>query len=244
MPANDPISRSAIYQIRCLINGKVYVGSAVNFKQRWQDHRKRLSGGYHYNRKLQNAWRKHGPNQFAFEVLEIVPDPAHLLAREQAWLDRLRPSDAGRGYNIYPVAGSPFGLKHSPETRAKLAAAQEGRKHGPEARARMMAAWVRRKLDPENHARMSAAQKASPKAAANWAELGTTNKGRKPSIETRAKISTALKGRKPSAEHRANLSVALKGRKPGAACRAALAIFNRNKHHRPSPRQTSFPFMS
>ena len=40
--------------------GGFYAGSAVNIRQRWQDHRERLARGTHRNRHLKRAWVKHG----------------------------------------------------------------------------------------------------------------------------------------------------------------------------------------
>lgn len=56
----------------------------------------------------------------------------------------------------------PLGFKHSPETRAKISAANKGRKNpppSPETRAKISAAGKGRKCSPETLARMSAAQK-------------------------------------------------------------------------------------
>ena len=69
----------------------------------------------------------------------------------------------------------------SPETRAKLAAAQRGCTPSPETRAKLAAAHKGRTYSPEARARMSAARKGRP--------------GHPCSPETRAKISAALKGR-------------------------------------------------
>jgi hypothetical protein len=65
---------------------------------------------------------------------------------------------------------SPLGFKHSPETRAKLSAAQKGKTHSPEARAKISAASKGRRhkgypRSPETRARMSAAAKARKRAS-------------------------------------------------------------------------------
>jgi group I intron endonuclease len=123
---------TGVYAIRNAVNGKVYVGSAaVSLKDRWRSHRKELRRGKHCNRYLQFAWNKHGEPAFEFTVLEEC-DPGACIAREQHWIDEKRAADHSFGYNISPTAGSPLGVKHTPETRAKVAAAQRGRKYGPE----------------------------------------------------------------------------------------------------------------
>ena len=45
-PQEIPTS-SGIYQIRCRANGKIYVGSAVTLRARWDGHRRELRKGLH-----------------------------------------------------------------------------------------------------------------------------------------------------------------------------------------------------
>src|SRR5271168_4369622 len=132
------LTQSGIYQIRCIVNEKVYIGSAANFSMRWSLHRGCLNKGIHHSRPLQNAWLKHGADSFAFEILEIAP-PLDLVRVEQEYLDRVKPFGR-RGYNVCRVAGSCLGIKHSPETVAKRAAANRGKRRTLEARANNAAA--------------------------------------------------------------------------------------------------------
>src|SRR5262249_9435038 len=140
MPIEDPTYQSGIYQIRCLVDGKVYVGSAVNFRKRWTSHQSQLSRRRHHSRHLQGAWQKHGADQFVFEVLEVVPEKADLARIEQEWLDRTQSFNRSIGFNLSPTAGSALGVKLSPETCVKRSAAMKGRKLSPETRAKVAAA--------------------------------------------------------------------------------------------------------
>jgi group I intron endonuclease len=97
---------SGIYQIRCLPTEKIYVGSAVDFQQRWHQHRLSLRNGRHRNRHLQSAWNKYGEENFVMEILEYA-SPAELLQMEQKWIDLTQCTDKSKGFNLYPVAGSP-----------------------------------------------------------------------------------------------------------------------------------------
>lgn len=99
-------SESGIYQIRCAPTGKIYVGSAVNMRARWQQHRSQLRKGTHVNAYLQNAWDRYGEANFEFSVLERTPR-AELLRREQHWIDTTRAALRSHGYNIFDTAGSP-----------------------------------------------------------------------------------------------------------------------------------------
>lgn len=95
--------KCGIYAIRNTINGKVYVGSALDIRTRWYSHRCCLNKGTHGNQHLQWAWKKYGAEAFCFDVLEEESDPDQLLLREAHWIDEL---DAlTDGYNI---ATEPF----------------------------------------------------------------------------------------------------------------------------------------
>lgn len=59
-----------IYQIRNLINNKVYIGQTVNEKRRRANHLFLLRTNQHHSIKLQNAYNKYGENNFVFEILE------------------------------------------------------------------------------------------------------------------------------------------------------------------------------
>jgi group I intron endonuclease len=108
-----------IYRISCLGNGKIYIGSAVNVKERFRKHKESLRRGDHHNNYLQNAWRKYGELTFDFQVIEEVANNEILLEREQFWLDFTRSYDRSRGFNICEVAGSQLGVKQSEQARIK-----------------------------------------------------------------------------------------------------------------------------
>ena len=62
-------TNSGIYEILNTINGKRYIGSAVNFNERWMNHKKMLKKGIHHSIHLQRAWNNHGGGSFEFSVL-------------------------------------------------------------------------------------------------------------------------------------------------------------------------------
>ena len=101
---------SGIYMILNLLNGKRYVGSAVNPKRRRRDHFRKLRKGIHKNAHLQNAFKKYGENAFGWEALEYIENLATLISRENLYL-KVFPS--WLLYNQYPAAGSPLGHKYS-----------------------------------------------------------------------------------------------------------------------------------
>ena len=123
---------AVVYQILNRINGKRYVGSTVNLRHRWGNHRSALRRNNHYNAHLQAAWNLYGGKAFAFAVLEYVIDLERLIEREQHYMDALCPE-----YNIAPVAGSALGVKHTEETKQKMSAASTGRWHSEETKQKM-----------------------------------------------------------------------------------------------------------
>lgn len=72
-------SESGIYKITCSTNQYFYVGSAVNIKRRWEDHRRRLRTNTHYNHILQSTYNKYGESTFVVELLELAPRDQLLL---------------------------------------------------------------------------------------------------------------------------------------------------------------------
>lgn len=124
------MSESGIYKIKCLINGKFYVGSSINLQKRKGTHFGDLKENRHSNKYFQNAWNKYGEDSFEFEVLEECPKTL-LIEREQHYLDTLTPWKREIGYNIYKDAKSRLGMKCSEESKEKMRQAKLGKKRFP-----------------------------------------------------------------------------------------------------------------
>jgi group I intron endonuclease len=90
---------SGIYKITNTVNGKYYLGSSDNIKNRWKSHLYSLRHNKHHSIHLQRAWNKYGEKNFIFELVEEV-DKNVLLEREQYHLDTLTPWDDNVGYNV------------------------------------------------------------------------------------------------------------------------------------------------
>jgi hypothetical protein len=98
---------SGVYQVRNLSNGKVLLGSSLNLDGLLNRNRFMLRNNGHLNKELQKDWNELGPDQFVFDVLEVVQvqdDPNfnlkdELTLLEQIWLEKLHPFGE-RGYNI------------------------------------------------------------------------------------------------------------------------------------------------
>lgn len=149
-----------IYAITNNTNGKIYVGSAVNIRRRWQAHYYSLRRSSHGNPHLQAAWTKYGSGAFTLDVLEYLEEPEidRLLSREQYWIDTLRAADPRYGYNICRNAGSPLGRLHTEETKRRIGNAIRGRRHTEETKRRIGEAHRGREFTEESRKRMSDAQ--------------------------------------------------------------------------------------
>lgn len=207
---------AGIYKIQRSGTNKVYVGSAVNLHRRFRTHKALLVKGQHHSQKLQRAWSKHGAEVFQFSVLELVPDHAKLIEREQAWIDLL---DAVAHYNILPKAGSPLGRVLSVETRAKISAIHKGKKRGPwtpEQREAIMSGVKPWRHTEESLKKMRAAQAGRTVSEAARANIAAASKRRAgPTEATKAKLSEAGKGRIVSDETKAKIAAAHAGKKRG-----------------------------
>ena len=143
-----------VYQIRNLVNGRVYVGSTKVFERRKSCHIERLLKNKHHSYKLQNAWNGYGSEVFVFEVLEEC-EVSVLCQVEQKWIDDL--DSFTNGYNCRPTAESNRGYKPSEETKLKLSIAGKGRIVSESTREKMSSANRRRGgHSEETKARISA----------------------------------------------------------------------------------------
>lgn len=107
--------KSGIYKITNSVNGKFYIGSSNDIKQRWNEHKSKLKSNRHVNKKLQNAWNFYGEDKFLFEVVESTDDNQSILfEREQHYFDLFKPYMRDIGYNICPKASGGDTITHNP----------------------------------------------------------------------------------------------------------------------------------
>lgn len=123
---------SGIYQIKNVINNKVYVGSSINLKNRLNTHKYTLKHNNHFNNHLQSSYNKHGVENFIFEIIEEC-DKEVLLERENYWIKNFRATDKNFGYNKRPDATNNSGIIISEITREKLRSSHLGHKRSEEA---------------------------------------------------------------------------------------------------------------
>lgn len=155
---------SGIYKLLNSVNDNFYIGSAVDLKRRKARHFSELRHGKHNNKHLQAAWDRYGEAAFSFAVLEYVSPGPELYVAEDRWMaDHIGKKYC---YNIGMAAISPmlgmsgelsptWGYRHTPEAKAKIAAAGTGRFVSEETRAKRSAATKGRKVSDAQKAQIS-----------------------------------------------------------------------------------------
>lgn len=98
--------KSGIYHILHSKTGHSYVGSSCNIGTRLKNHYRKLINNKHTNKKLQEFWNNHNPNDFVFEKIEFC-DEKSLKEKEQYHMDRV-PSElslnlAPKAFNVCSV---------------------------------------------------------------------------------------------------------------------------------------------
>ena len=113
--ANSGLNISGIYKIESKIHpDRTYIGSALNLRYRRNDHFLSLKKNKHKNSKLQAHYNKYGEQDLIFIALELC-FPEFLTAREQYYIDKLKPY-----FNVRGKAESNLGIKFSEETKMKM----------------------------------------------------------------------------------------------------------------------------
>lgn len=93
--------QSGIYCIRCLINDKRYIGSCINLAKRKKEHYDKLKQGTN-TEFLQQDYDIHGPENFVFEIIEVLEFNAELFVELENYYMDLYETNAkthNKGYN-------------------------------------------------------------------------------------------------------------------------------------------------
>ena len=96
--------KSGIYQIKNLVNAKIYIGESKDLEAIWNRIRFQLNMGSHRVSDLQREWKEYGEANFTYEILDVIKAEdgldidRELKAAEQMYLEELNPFGE-RGYN-------------------------------------------------------------------------------------------------------------------------------------------------
>jgi group I intron endonuclease len=110
---------SGIYKITNTINRKVYIGKTINFQKRYTSYKGAFKKGdiRKINPYFLNSIRKHGPENFTFEVVESCSTDS-LSEKELQWMVHYKSTDQQFGYNLR--MDSSTGMVTHPSTSKKI----------------------------------------------------------------------------------------------------------------------------
>lgn len=202
---------SGIYKIQSKIKPeRIYVGSAINIKTRWQCHINNLKRNEHENPRLQNHYNKYGDGDLQFSVL-LGCERDNLLIHEQFFIDALNP-----WFNIYRYAYSSLGRPVSEETRRKISKAHKGRKCSEEVRQKFRELRTGWKLSEETKKKISESHKGIGHSPETREKLRLNHIGvpHPHTPEQNRKIGEAQRGKRFTEEHKAKLRKAKIGYTP------------------------------
>jgi hypothetical protein len=193
-----------IYRLTNKVNGKMYHGQTIeeNINDRWNKYRRLECKS---QKKLYNAIKKYGWDNFLAEVIDTTP-------QNQSQLDELeifyiaKFDSINNGYNIMP--GGAHG-KHSEETKRKISNSFKGNKNPNFGKHRSdnTKQKISNTLKGKTHSEETKRRMSEMFSGRNHPMFG-----KHPSKETVQKISNSLKGRSLSNEIKTKISKSLKGK--------------------------------
>lgn len=173
-----------IYQIKNIVNDKVYIGqtSQHNVAARWMNHIKSINSGM--DSYLIRAFKCHGLENFAFSVIAEVPDD-HL---DEAEIDAIsnNKSLSPNGYNIRE--GGSRG-KHSQESIEKIRESHIGKTHTDETKEKLRHLNLGKKHTQESKDKTRQAMSGKPKPLEAIEKSAKARTGLKRSNEIKEKMS-------------------------------------------------------
>lgn len=205
-----------IYKIINLVNDKFYVGSTINKKVRFRQHRKLLRGNRHHCKHLQAAWNKYGEEKFEFRVIEEVKMEMSLQEVEDKYLQAHvgKPYCYNSGYaSQAPWRNAPahvtpnFGKAVSEEQKQAISATLKtfyaenyynhprvGKSHSAETKAKISAS-KKGKAAGQHHYRYGKTLSEEIRAKISATQKGKANprKGQLMSEQGRANVAAAVK---------------------------------------------------
>lgn len=171
-----PVGTSGVYSITCTANGRVYIGSSMNIRQRWTTHKSWLRKGTHNIPLLQADWTEYGEVAFEFALLADIEERARRYQVEEQFIEAQMAK--GDCYNTSACSRVAGGYTFTDEQRQHVSDALKGKPKSAEHRANL---WQDRPVTDEFRETM----------AANGRKL----KGVEKSDETRLRMSAAQENR-------------------------------------------------
>ena len=189
-----------VYMIKCLINGKVYIGKSNDVKRRWREHKSRLKRNNHENEKLQYDWNKYGEDNFKFKLIENYDNEEFGIELEKKYINKYKSYDLNFGYNMTLGKGENGWEILTEETKKKLKGRELSEEH-------------KKKIGESNMGNKNALGYKHTEETKK--KMSESHKGKQPTEETRKKMSESQKGKVVSEETRKKISMSNKGKNSG-----------------------------
>ena len=230
---------TGIYKITNIVNGKVYIGQAKDIEIRWKEH---ITHSKTRKQILYNAMRKHGIENFNFEILMLCEE--ELLDLMEIYYIKQYNSYIGwennNGYNMTTGGSGVRRIVISKKERKRMSEIKKGkycgdknpmfgRHHTEDAKKKVSIANKGRVLSEEHKKKISKANKGKLCGSKH------PNYGKHLSSETKNKISNSVKGenngfygKRHTAETKEKLSIARSGKNNNNSIRVTCdnIIFN------------------
>ena len=207
-----------IYKITNLVNGKVYIGQTNDIERRWKEHERTFKNN---DEVLYRAMRKHGFENFSFEILMLCEED--LLDLMEIYYIKMYNSyiyaENSNGYNMTKGGEGIRGKKHSKKFKKFLSEIHTGKTHSEETKKK-----ISESLKGENnpfygkHHTEETKQKLREKNTGKThseetkKKMSESRKGKKMSEKNKIKLIEAIKGKPKSEEHKKKLSESHKGK--------------------------------
>jgi hypothetical protein len=72
MRQNKTVPKIGVYQIKNLLNNKIFIASSMNLDASWDEEQKVLNKGLHLCHDLNSDWKKDGKENFKYEILAEI----------------------------------------------------------------------------------------------------------------------------------------------------------------------------
>jgi group I intron endonuclease len=167
-----------VYRVTCLVNDKLYFGVTRQTLQRRQSRHLAAALGtspYPFHR----AIRKHGPNNFLWNVIAELPSVAEAYALEVALIKEHRTIEHTYGYNSTQGGEGSRGYRHSEDTRTRLSKiVADWFAADPKRREHMRQSRLGKKLSDSTRRKLSESHRGLVKSPATCEKIRTAKRAK------------------------------------------------------------------
>lgn len=175
---------TGIYCITNCLNGKKYVGQAIDISRRWKSHKSRSVKGISA---IHLALHHVGISNFSFEILEECGREV-LNDRECFWIEHLD-TIAPKGYNLNSGGKCPTVV--SEETRKRQSLAKLGKPQPITVKEKRKLSMLKHLSDPEYHKKLSISRRKHSHSPEVYQKIAAAQRGKTVSLEQRINIARA-----------------------------------------------------